>query len=255
MFKDNEEYKDWRNYFFRKYKRKLPFKDYFITDGVIDFDLYKDSSPHIMFLNKEAYDKDHTTYCLANTLRRKLDSKKKIFGKCNNLRCRLFQYSYITSLSKEDVLKLTPKKMKEQFEKTIKNNTELKYQILKRCAYINVIKRDGHTTTEDEHLKEEYEKSKVLLFEQIEKIAPNIVITGNIFNICLSKESGYEQIYPKNPKKKGVVNVYQFKFNKHKCLVFDTPHPSSTNARGVSQSEYYVEFFKAYKEVLKDNLL
>lgn len=52
---------------------------------------------------------------------------------------------------------------------------------LKKVAYINIKKTGGGVVANDRELKEYYEYSKPILFQQIEKFNPDIIIFGGTF--------------------------------------------------------------------------
>lgn len=103
---------------------------------------------------------------------------------------------------------------------------------LKKIAYINVKKTGGTSQSIENELQDHYNKTKELLFNQINEFNPDVIIFGNTFrffenDLDLNEMDSFGTCKATKDAKRIYINAY---------------HP---NAR-ISQEDYFNDILKAY---------
>ena len=242
--KNLQEYQEWSESFFSQYRQALN-NDACFVDGIIDYELYRASNTKVLFVNREAYDEEGEWYDITETIR---DKGMSHFS--TNIRKRYSEYLPIFNMPKEDVISTSVSDI-EQYVKSF-NQDDIN-QMLQSTAYINVKKvNDGKSKSTVPDLRENFHKADVLLCEQIDVIAPDIILGGNVIEgiiECSEHIKWGDRLYFN-----GLVNVWEMFINDKKYIIFDMIHPAAISISKCNISEYYKEVFSAYKAIINKTL-
>jgi hypothetical protein len=142
-------------------KFKALYPDNLITDGIVDMASFNKAKRKILWILKEGNDPEQTSWSLQDVILNYLQGSKywlHTFG----LICQL---SWAILNDVDDLAKVPP----------AKDITDT----LKQVAVINVKKIGGKSTADYVDVKRFYKEHKALIKEQIEAIAPDIIISCN----------------------------------------------------------------------------
>lgn len=236
-------YHNWENLLWKYYFKKFNDVDYTITDGVIDPALYAKCPFRAMSLNREPWDDDE--YSLNEALYNGIIDGSGVWIKQANLRKHLRQYFAVIKLCVDSKsFTLDESQVKDYVERTTEDDF---LQMLLNTAYLNVKKSDGKGVSVKSDLKDYAQWGIEILKEQIRFMNPSIILGGNIVDGILEQiplEWG-ENLYTK----KGIINIFQIKIDDKLYPYVDMKHPSAW----VGMEDYYMEFFKAIKQVEIDH--
>jgi len=152
---------------FKEWKAKDIHKEkLFITDGIVDKELWKESNLKVMFLLKEAYDSKNKkgSWCLSNLIKRKGVSGRTLKP--------IAQWAY-------GLERLFNTGNIETFKE---NGKELK-QALLSSSVVNLKKSNGKKKSEKNDLLKYVEEDWELIEDQIKNINPNIIICGKTWEL------------------------------------------------------------------------
>ena len=223
---ENEIRKKIENNFDKSNKQRKP-----IYDGIVDINLYLNSSLKIMWVLKEPYDRENGEgggWDLGKDLLDKKRRHKVILGKFPAIQVM----TYIT-------YGIFNNKMFEEMKK-IRKDPEMS-EVLTHIAWINVNKMPSVTGSKSHSLWKEYGIWKNILLEQIKYYDSNVIIFGNTFdyfknNLLNSKIT---------LNKKETLNY----FIKENQLFIDACHPAQ---RSIKRKKYVDEIIETVKYFKND---
>jgi len=138
-------------------------------DGIINFELFNNSKPKILWILKEGYgegcgilDKSYSHYISEFSFGQPFPSSSNMWNIITYT-----NYGIFKNLKYEDIGDL--------------REEEKIFVALKACAIINLKKILGESTSNDKVIKRHYEQHKDIINEQIALIDPDIVICGKTF--------------------------------------------------------------------------
>lgn len=172
-----------------------------IEDGIIDTEIFKKEPIKILFILKEAYDKDT-----------KGNFTKDGGWNLPELIKKMIKEFRLTQIPTFNGLFL--------FSAQYFQNSNL--EVMQKIAYINVIKESGESETKGKKLETEFERNKTLLLSQIQEIEPDIIIfAGNGIADLFMKEWGISE----GDKKRDTEDTsHYFRYKDYLCI--NTYHPS-----------------------------
>lgn len=250
FFKTIDEYLKWEKEFNNRYKKIFDPEDkYTITDGIISFDNYIRSNHKILFINREPYEREQFSYSLNNAIYNQICNGEKVWKRQPNLRNRIFENLCIIDIINYQKKNTIVQMRGEDITTYIQNKSEFeKYKLLKNIAYINLKKSFGKSKTYMPDIRKAFLKGEKFILEQIEKIAPDIIFGGNIYDSAISYSNILEwgnNIY----LKPGIINIFSIIINGKETPYFDINHPSAWRGK-IPVTEYHKEVFEAYKTLL-----
>lgn len=186
-----------------------PFHDFstFMRDGIIDHSEWKTQTPRVLLFNKEGYTKGAGKFDLRDELR-----ESAPYRNWNRVSNWLFALREIVKSGKAP------------------NMPDLSWEdgnkLLRGIAAVNVKKSNGETLSDYTNLEEYLHHDKLRLKEQIDLIAPDIVICGNIFNYYkyLYNRTGFKKLETKYCFSHGdrlVIDFWHFANRKDQLEVYD----------------------------------
>ena len=187
----------------KKWKQEHMNKGYtnFISDGILNYELWEKSNLKICFLLKEAYG-DYGS--LQNLFQSWGDIKYQLW---HNVSYWLYG---INHCYKEN---FTP-----DFEKC-KSDREECYELLQGTSVVNIKKSNGVSSTTKEDLKMYLDNDSKNILEELELINPNIIICGGTYE----EYCRLNGIKPYSAMKKITDWTYFFQGK----LIFDFTHPAA----------------------------
>lgn len=201
-----------------------------INDGIIDEETFKKESVKILFVLKEAYDKniggDFTKeggWSLPELINKMIkDFTLTQIPTFNGL--FLFSAQYFQSDSLE---------------------------VIKKIAYINIIKKSGISKTNSKELKSTFNENKKILLTQIHEIKPNVIIfAGNAIGNLFMKEWGLNKECKKRDSED---SSHYFHYRDFLCIT--TYHPSHERRAKQSFSKVCIpEIIKTINKNLKKEI-
>jgi len=248
--KTAEEYNKWYQDFFKRYQEIFdPGGANTFPDGIVSFDEYAKAFPKVLFINREAYDEEGG-YDVCEAIRQKGYSH----WKHSKIGARVAEYLCIADLvnrkSKEEILAMTGDDLEAYYKSCDQAHKD---RLLQSCAYINIKKSNGNSTSAKGDLFVNLEKGLDLIVEQIDTITPDIIFGGNVVEGLMEyfePTIKWDVLY----NRPGIVVNHCFIKDK-RYLFFDLFHPSarSVNCEG-GISNYYKWVFEGYKAALKAGL-
>jgi len=162
---------------FDKWKNRSSHKEkLFITDGIIDTELWKKSSDQTMFLLKEAYDSKRVegSWDLPSLIR-----KRGVSGRTFK---PMAQWAWgIHKVLQDGVI-----------SPYIQNSKDVKHALLS-SAIVNIKKSGGKKSSGSKNLRKYVDEDWDLLSEQVKEISPKIIVCGNTWSL-ISEKLTYEKI-------------------------------------------------------------
>ena len=187
----------------------------FIKDGIINPEKWDKAPVKILFLLKEAYEKQDKKkdqdYC------QWVSNLTSLHGQSTTWK-RMSEWIYgIFKLKEHGKLFEFPKdKSCDDKDKSFDENDRLEY--LRSIAVVNIKKSNGKTDSHKEDLKKYVEKDWPFLQKQIDDINPDLIICGNVLDLI------WEKLAPSDDEKKALSEwVYSIKGN----IFVDFWHPGN----------------------------
>jgi hypothetical protein len=146
-----------------------------ITDGVVDIDRYLSSSPKILWILKEPWEKLEEKDCggswsVTQDLIPDLIAKRETGGICTYRRMAYITYSIFNKYTSYSNIPYATD------DPSVGDS-------LKNIAYININKFPGNTTSVAANIEFYYRRNRNILMRQIKTINPDVVIGGNILHL------------------------------------------------------------------------
>jgi hypothetical protein len=188
-----------------------------VLDGIVDDELYEKTTPKILWVLKESnITTPETTY------------KNGCFGLNDYLREDVTGYSdwqrtWGLVMEISDAILHNAQDWKNEVP-LIKRLLE--EGIIKKIAVINIKKNGGGASSEQETINDHYQKNKSIIMEQINAIAPDIIINASRVKALFSELKTGESR-----------QINQFEVAKyHSGIIIDAYHP---NQRDFSHERYF----------------
>jgi hypothetical protein len=190
-----------------------------VIDGIIDIDKYLNAKLKILWVLKDAnYGKSNTNYPMTKTYR-EFKTIKDVKHLIITRRMMLVSHKILNDIEPIEPL-----------------------EAFKSIACINIKKLAGGSKSEHNILKQEYEKHKDLILEQISVYDPKIIIFGDTLGL-FEKEINFRQ-WKFESLKMGDHNYY---FTNEK-LYINAYHPSFRST--ITEKKYCDKIFSAYSNWL-----
>lgn len=217
-------YYDWEKELEKEYNEIFSDAQYTIFDGVVSPFDYFQSPIKVMFLNREAYDADCTSYNIAKDgLKEEIESGKPIFRKKywvnQNTKERLAYCSFIGrtySLNDNNAI----------FEAQNLDDKEYR-SLLYKSAYCNIKKSDGKERSSKNDLLNFAQKGWMIIEKQVAFFNPTLIIGGNVIDGILANIEGVKWGEPRILFQTPKIVVYQIEFAGKSYPFIDMYHPSS----------------------------
>lgn len=238
-----QKYNEWENSLWEKYDKDFPNVQGTIYDGVIFPEEYAVEPFKVLIMNREPYDDDpENSYSLTDEIAKRISNGTNIWENQKLLKCRLRQYLSVI----EYCLK---SKSFLQDESDVVNYVDSAPSwdfpsMIRKTAYINVKKSDGHSTSNTDDLRKYAKQGLDILKNQISYFNPSIILGGDIVDNVLEPICEWgEDLY----RGEGI-NVCQLKIDDKFYPLVDMWHPSS-RASWKDMPNYYKKFYNAIKDV------
>jgi hypothetical protein len=192
-------FEEWRSYF-REYK------DCFISDGIVDDNLFEEQKNKLLFIGKEANDPRNQSWDYRALIKQNLKYKY-------NLRIAEWSYGILNDFPNFD---------------SIHRNHDLKIETIKKIALLDVKKSGGSGKCNNGSLLNNILANLSFLHRQIDIIKPDIIISG-LFEIEL-----VQALFPGISFQKSGYSRCVAKWKDYK--VIDFYHPSNQNVPAASYS-------------------
>ena len=217
-------YYDWEKELEKEYNEIFSDTQYTIFDGVVSPFDYFQSPIKVMFLNREAYDADCTSYNIAKDgLKEEIESGKPIFRKKywvnQNTKERLAYCSFIGrtySLNDNNAI----------FEAQNLDDKEYR-SLLYKSAYCNIKKSDGKERSSKNDLLNFAQKGWMIIEKQVAFFNPTLIIGGNVIDGIIANIEGVKWGEPRILFQTPKIVVYQIEFAGKSYPFIDMYHPSS----------------------------
>lgn len=217
-------YYDWEKELEKEYNEIFSDAQYTIFDGVVSPFDYFQSPIKVMFLNREAYDADCTSYNIAKDgLKEEIESGKPIFRKKywvnQNTKERLAYCSFIGrtySLNDNNAI----------FEAQNLDDKEYR-SLLYKSAYCNIKKSDGKERSSKNDLLNFAQKGWMIIEKQVAFFNPTLIIGGNVIDVIIANIEGVKWGEPRILFQTPKIVVYQIEFAGKSYPFIDMYHPSS----------------------------
>lgn len=217
-------YYDWEKELEKEYNEIFSDAQYTIFDGVVSPFDYFQSPIKVMFLNREAYDADCTSYNIAKDgLKEEIESGKPIFRKKywvnQNTKERLAYCSFIGrtySLNDNNAI----------FEAQNLDDKEYR-SLLYKSAYCNIKKSDGKERSSKNDLLNFAQKGWMIIEKQVAFFNPTLIIGGNVIDGIIANIEGVKWGEPRILFQTPKIVVYQIEFAGKSYPFIDMYHPSS----------------------------
>lgn len=217
-------YYDWEKELEKEYNEIFSDAQYTIFDGVVSPFDYFQSPIKVMFLNREAYDADCTSYNIAKDgLKEEIESGKPIFRKKywvnQNTKERLAYCSFIGrtySLNDNNAI----------FEAQNLDDKEYR-SLLYKSAYCNIKKSDGKESSSKNDLLNFAQKGWMIIEKQVAFFNPTLIIGGNVIDGIIANIEGVKWGEPRILFQTPKIVVYQIEFAGKSYPFIDMYHPSS----------------------------
>ena len=217
-------YYDWEKELEKEYNEIFSDAQYTIFDGVVSPFDYFQSPIKVMFLNREAFDADCTSYNIAKDgLKEEIESGKPIFRKKywvnQNTKERLAYCSFIGrtySLNDNNAI----------FEAQNLDDKEYR-SLLYKSAYCNIKKSDGRERSSKNDLLNFAQKGWMIIEKQVAFFNPTLIIGGNVIDGIIANIEGVKWGEPRILFQTPKIVVYQIEFAGKSYPFIDMYHPSS----------------------------
>lgn len=217
-------YYDWEKELEKEYNEIFSDAQYTVFDGVVSPFDYFQSPIKVMFLNREAYDADCTSYNIAKDgLKEEIESGKPIFRKKywvnQNTKERLAYCSFIGrtySLNDNNAI----------FEAQNLDDKEYR-SLLYKSAYCNIKKSDGKERSSKNDLLNFAQKGWMIIEKQVAFFNPTLIIGGNVIDGIIANIEGVKWGEPRILFQTPKIVVYQIEFAGKSYPFIDMYHPSS----------------------------
>lgn len=198
-----------------------------IYDGVGDIKEYLSSNPRIAYLLKEPYDEIS-------------DGKAQGGGWSIQRDCFMRQDQKWTNLTFQRVIYSVyglRNRLKYIEMKHIRDNLSMG-KVLRSIAWINLSKMPAQTHSDSTYIESFKKYWKDVVQEQLKAYSPDVIICGNVFDICREELFPQVKLIQTIPAKENMKDIAVYGSNK--TLVFDVAHPGII---GKSQDAlgYYVD--------------
>ena len=162
MCKNIDNWDEWK-------KREIHKNKFFIADGAVDIDTWRDQKIKILFLMKEAYgNNDSLTNCLLRAI------EKRTFGNASTFPNLIRWLNAIKKSNQGDRVDYD------------KDKDVVATDIL-RISVVNLKKSNGKSISDDKDLMKYVESDWDLLEQQIISLNPDFIICCGTFNLIRSK--------------------------------------------------------------------
>lgn len=193
----------------------------FVRDGVFDWQSWEKASPRILFLLKETPNEYDTkdTWSVMDLWKDYLDGMVNTESKYHKRRFpvalkRMMYWTFAVNNLFSDHLSYYHK-----IKLLNKNNKhDLYHSLIKNTSVVNINKNAGSNRTNMEKLKENYNLYKKFVHNQIDILAPDLVVCGYTFNIINNSLFGKDKIEYVSD----LVYIYN-----HNTIVVNYWHPSN----------------------------
>lgn len=197
-----------------------------IFDGVIDEDKYLKSETKILWILKDPNSSgENGSWNMREHIKSKLKTKKGILKGWSTTFKKII---YVTNGILNNL----------EWNDELLHPTTEPYVIdeLQKVAYINIKKTGGGSNSLDNELKEYYDFSKEILFQQIEEFSPDIIIFGGTFkffseDLNLGKLVDFGSCYA---------------IKKNNRIYIDSKHPAYFSLK---EEKYFNDILKAVNQL------
>lgn len=217
-------YYDWEKELEKEYNEIFSDAQYTIFDGVVSPFDYFQSPIKVMFLNREAYDKNSDSYSINEALKKEIEQNKTIFGGTywvnQNTKERLAYCSFIDRtycLDDNNAI----------FEAQNLDDKEYR-SLLYKSAYCNIKKSDGKERSSKNDLLNYAQKGWTIIEKQVAFFNPTLIIAGNVIDGIIANIEGVKWGEPRILFQTPKIVVYQIEFAGKSYPFIDMYHPSST---------------------------
>lgn len=217
-------YYDWEKELEKEYNEIFSDAQYTVFDGVVSPFDYFHSPIKVMFLNREAYDADSTSYNIAKDgLKKEIETGKIIFGGGTwiniNTKERLAYCSLlrrILNVSDNDAISYAQDMSNDEYR-----------SLLYKSAYCNIKKSNGVNGSSQRDLLEYAQKGWKIIEKQISFFNPTLIIGGNVIDGIIANIEGVKWGEPRILYQTPKIVVYQIEFAGKSYPFIDMNHPSS----------------------------
>lgn len=217
-------YFEWEEQLEKEYNEIFPDAQYTIFDGVVSpYDYFK-SPIKVMFLNREAYDRDSTSYNISKDgLKKEIENGDPIFNNTywinQNMKERLAFCSLLQRITdwQDDEAIVYAQNM---------NDNEYRSLLLK-SAYCNIKKSDGKERSSKKDLFNYAQKGWTIIEKQVAFFNPTLIIGGNIIDGIIANIEGVKWGEPRILFQTPKIVIYQIEFAGKSYPFIDMYHPSS----------------------------
>lgn len=182
----------------------------FVKDGIVDDVVWKSQDKKILYILKEAYGSAEDWDLTERVLKKDSILSHPTWRS-------VVEWTYgIWKTSAEEIASYAPKEIHE-----------IKDDLIRKIAVINLKKSDGKSCSDNLQIKQYAENDIELIKKQIELISPNIIVCGSTLSALNEalKAKGHKPVYS-NDSKCDNWFYYTDAFTGSETLVIDYYHPS-----------------------------
>jgi len=204
--------------------------DIVVYDGVINPELYYNSTPKILWILKESNSAENVSWSYVDCFK-----SSDWLLKCNNL-ASIRRVIYISYAILNKVYNWSDLPW---------SNDKRCHESLQKIAYININKRQGKSTADDYIISKAAKDNKDIISKQIATYNPDIIVMGNTLKYFDEHISYFGE-------ELGEKNVSSFKnhyYKTKKRLYINAYHPSALG-KGFSDKNYVMDIVNICKDCL-----